>query len=57
MMIDDDTLSPRLAIKDELFQLCKWLYEKRNTAASARLVPLVDELTQILLEASKNKLQ
>jgi hypothetical protein len=35
---------------------CKWLNEKRDTEISARLIPLVDDLTHILLEAAKNKL-
>jgi hypothetical protein len=56
MMIDDDTLKQLLRINDELLQLCKWLNEKRDMATSARLIPLVDDLTHILLEAGKNKL-
>ena len=56
MMIDDDTLKQLLRINDDLFQLCKWLNERRNTATSFRLMPLVDDLTHILLEAGKNKL-
>jgi hypothetical protein len=45
-----------LGINDELFQLCKWLNKKRDTEISSRLIPLVDELTRILLAADKNKL-
>ena len=56
MMIDDDTLKQLLRIDDELMQLCKWLNEKRDTEVSSRLIPLVDDLTHILLEAGKNKL-
>jgi hypothetical protein len=56
MMIDDDTLKQLLRINDELFQLCKWLNEKRDTEISSRLIPLVDDLTHILIEAAKNKL-
>ena len=55
-MIDDDTLEQLLRIDDELFQLCKWLNEKRDTEISSRLIPLVDDLTHILIEAGKNKL-
>jgi hypothetical protein len=44
-MIDDDTLKQLLRINDELLQLCKWLNEKRDMAASSRLIPLVDDLT------------
>jgi hypothetical protein len=56
MMIDDDTLKHLLGINDELLQLCKWLNEKRDMATSSRLIPLVDDLTHILIEAGKNKL-
>jgi hypothetical protein len=56
MIIDDDTLKQLLRIDDELMQLCKWLNEKRDTEVSSRLIPLVDDLTHILVEAGKNKL-
>jgi hypothetical protein len=49
MMIDDDTLK-------QLLQLCKWLNEKRDMKTSSRLIPLVDDLTHVLIEAGKNKL-
>lgn len=45
-----------MRIDDELMQLCKWLNEKRDLEVSSRLIPLVDDLTHILLEAGKNKL-
>jgi hypothetical protein len=57
MMIEDDTLNQLLRINDELMQLCKLLNEKREMATSSRLIPLVDDLTHILIEAGKNKLQ
>ena len=57
MMIDDDTLKQPLRINDKLLQLFKWLNEKRDMETSPRLVPLVDDLTHILIEAGKNKLQ
>jgi hypothetical protein len=56
MMIDDDTLKQLLRIDDELMQLCKFLNEKRDMETSSRLIPLVDDLTHILLQAGKNKL-
>jgi hypothetical protein len=56
MMIDDDTLKQLLWINDELLQLCKWLNEKLDMETSSRLIPLVDDLTHILIEAGKNKL-
>ena len=57
MMIDDDTLKQLLRINDALFQLCKRLTDKRDMETSSRLIPLVDDLTHILIEAGKNKLQ
>jgi hypothetical protein len=56
MMIDNDTLKQLLRINDELLQLCKFLNEKRDMETSSRLIPLVDDLTHILLEAGKKKL-
>jgi hypothetical protein len=56
MMIDDATLNQLLRINDDLLQLCKWLNEMRDTKISARLIPLVDDLTHILVEAGKNNL-
>jgi hypothetical protein len=56
MMIDDDTLKQLLRISDELLQLCKFLNEKRDMETSSRLIPLVDELTHILIEKGKNNL-
>ena len=55
-MIDDDTVKQLLRINDELLKLCKWLNGRRDRETSSRLMPLVDELTHILLEAGKNKL-
>ena len=52
-----DTLKQLLRIKDELMQLCKQLTDKRDIETSSRLIPLVDDLTHILIEAGKNKLQ
>jgi hypothetical protein len=56
MMIDDDTLKQLLRIDDELMRLCRWLNEQRETTVSSRLIPLVDDLTHVLVEAGKNKL-
>lgn len=55
MMIDDNTLKQLLRINDELMQLSKWLNDN-DMETSSRLIPLVDDLTHILIEAGKNKL-
>jgi len=57
MVIDDDTLKQLLRINDGLFQLCKQLTDKCEIETSSRLIPLVDHLTHILIEAGKDKLQ
>ena len=55
--MDDDSLKELLQINDELIELCKRLNESRDFYTSSRLIPLVDGLTHILIEAGKNKLQ
>jgi hypothetical protein len=57
MMIDDDTHKRLLRINDGFYQVCKFLDEKRDNEILPRLIPLVDELTHILLDESKNRLQ
>jgi len=54
MEIDDDTLEQLLRINDELMQLCKFSNEKRDIETSSHLIPLVDDLTDILIEAGKS---
>jgi len=54
--MDDETLKQLLRINDELLQLCRWLTHNGDREISSRLMPLVDELTHILIEAGKNKL-
>jgi len=56
MEIDDDALKKVLRIDDGLFQLCKFLNEKRDIEISSRLIPMVDALTHVLIEAGKCKL-
>jgi hypothetical protein len=53
MTIDDDTLKQLLRINDELLELCKFLNEKRDMETSSRLIPLVDDLTHILIKQAR----
>jgi hypothetical protein len=46
-----------MSYNDELFQLYKWLNERHEIEASSRLIPLVDQLTHILLKAGRTKLR
>ena len=55
MMIDDDTLKQLLGINDELFKVCKWLNEKHEIEISSRLIPLVDDLTHILVGSGQEQ--
>src|SRR5262249_47459156 len=57
MIIDDDTIQQLVLIDDELMQLCKQLNDKHDIEISSCLIPLVDDLTHLLIEAGKNKLQ
>jgi len=54
-MIDDDTLKKLFVINDGLFQLCNWLNERHELEFSSRLIPLVDRLTRVLIEAGKSE--
>jgi hypothetical protein len=56
-MIDDDTHKRLLGINEGFYHVCKILDEKRDNEILPRLIPLVDELTHILLDESKNRLQ
>jgi hypothetical protein len=55
--MDDDTLTQLLRIDDELLKLCRWLTDNGDREISSKLMPLVDELTHILIEEGKNRLQ
>ena len=57
MVIDDDTLKQLLRINDALFQLCKFLNEKRDVQTSFRLMPLVDQTHPRSDRSGQNKLQ
>ena len=43
-------------INDDLIEICKSLNEISDTKITSRLIPLVDELTHVLIEAGKNRL-
>jgi hypothetical protein len=46
-------LTSGLRFNDEQLQLCKFLNEKRDMATSSRLIPLLDDLTHILIERAR----
>jgi hypothetical protein len=53
---DDRRRYPQTAATNQrwIVPVVKWLNEKRDTEISSRLIPLVDDLTHILIEAGKN---
>ena len=57
MVIDDDTLKQLLRINDALFELCKFLNEKRDIETSSRLMRLVDQTHPHSDRSRQNKLQ
>jgi hypothetical protein len=56
MMIDDDTLKHLLRTTMNCCSYASFCNEKRDMETSSRLIPLVDDLTHVLIEAGKNKL-
>lgn len=56
-MIDEDTLRHLLRVNDKLLQVCKRLKEKNETEASWQLIPIVDDLTHLLADEGRNRLQ
>jgi hypothetical protein len=55
--MDSDSLKELIQLNDELIELRKRLNEKRDIETSSRLIPIVDGLTHILIEAGKSKIQ
>ena len=52
-MIDDEGVERLLRINERLFELCSWLNDRNDVETASRLIPIVDELTRILVTASK----
>ena len=44
-----------LHINQELIEICHWLNENQNTALASRLIPLSEELTNLVHEMSMEK--
>ena len=54
-MIDDDAVQRLLRINERLFELCNWLNEKNDLQTASRLIPIVDELTRVLVTVTDNQ--
>jgi hypothetical protein len=49
--MDDETLQRLSGITDPLIHLCDWLNENRDFATATRLLPIMDDITQLVVES------
>jgi hypothetical protein len=49
--MDDETLQRLSGITDQLIHPCDWLNENRDFATATRLVPIMDDITQLVAES------
>ena len=54
-MINEDDVERLLRINERLFELCNWLNERNDVDTASRLIPIVDELTRILVKATETQ--
>ena len=52
--MDDSKFLQLLNINWELIEICKWLKENQDSAIESMIVPITDELTQLVLELGAN---
>jgi hypothetical protein len=48
--MSDQDLNAIAAINSELAELCKWVNKRRDIATAAKLIPITDRLTRLLIE-------
>jgi len=53
--MDDDRYKRLFAINTKLIELCGWLNERDDVATASRLIPIVDDLTNLVAEISMQK--
>jgi hypothetical protein len=53
--MDKPTLDRPSQINDDLVEHLKWLLEKKDLDALAKLIPIVDRLTHLLIEIGPKK--
>ena len=51
--MDKPTLDRLSQINDDLVEHLKWLLERKDLDARAKLIPIVDRLTQLLIDTDK----
>ena len=49
--MDDETLQRLSGITDQLTHLCDWLNENQDFAAATRLLPIMDDIAQLVAES------
>src|SRR4030095_15134764 len=49
-VMDDTTLGKLSEVNDALVEHLKWLLEKKDLDALSRVIPIVDNLTRVLIE-------
>ena len=49
-VMDDTTLGKLSGVNDALVEHLKWLLEKKDLDALSRVIPIVDDLTRVLIE-------
>jgi hypothetical protein len=54
----DDTILAKLSeVNDALVEHLKWLLEQKNLDALSRVIPIVDNLTRVLIEIRQTSLR
>lgn len=54
-MIDDATFERLLKTNEELMEICQSLNEHREFDTASRLIPIVDDLTNLITEIAMQK--
>ncbi|HZA53966.1 MAG TPA: hypothetical protein VE616_06935 [Candidatus Udaeobacter sp.] len=54
-MMNDTRLEALRSINAELVAHVKWLLERRDLDGLSRIIPIVDKLTQLLIEIEKTE--
>jgi len=55
-VMDDGKFLRLLHINEELIEICQWLNENQSGELRSRIIPLTDDLTQLIAELSVGKM-
>jgi hypothetical protein len=53
-VMEDTTLGKLSAVNEALVEHLKWLLEKKDLDALSRVIPIVDNLTRVLIEIGQS---